>query len=100
MRFEVAVPARGRGWLRRASRCFVARALYGPWRLTFVVRKERRGHLVAQLKSAPSMGAIPEVKVLSKSGHRNRSEPQLRKGDRPWGGSGERSRGPMNKNQI
>jgi hypothetical protein len=46
------------------------------------------------------MGATLEVKVLSKAGHRNRSEPQLRKGDRPWEGSGERSRGPMYKNRI
>jgi len=41
-----------------------------------------------------------EVKVLSESGHRNRSKPQLQKGDRLWGGSGERNRGPMYKNRI
>jgi hypothetical protein len=46
------------------------------------------------------MGITLEVKVLSKTGHRNRSEPQLRKGDRPWEGSGERNRGPMYKNRI
>ena len=40
------------------------------------------------------------VQVQSKGGHPNRSEPQLRKGDRPWGGSGERNRGPMNKNPV
>jgi hypothetical protein len=30
----------------------------------------------------------------------DRSEAQLRKGDRPWEGSVERSRGSMNKNRI
>jgi hypothetical protein len=40
------------------------------------------------------------VKVLTQAGHRKRSEPQLRKGDRPWGGSGERSRGPTNRNRM
>jgi len=39
------------------------------------------------------MGADLEVEVLSGAGHRNRSEPQLRKGDRPWEGSGERNHG-------
>jgi len=46
------------------------------------------------------MGAALEVKVLSEAGHRNRSEPQLREGDRPWEGSGERNRGPTNRNRI
>jgi hypothetical protein len=41
-----------------------------------------------------------EVQVLSEAGHRNRSEPQLREGDRPWEGSGERNRGPTNRNRI
>ena len=49
---------------------------------------------------APSMNVVLEVKVLSKGDHPNRSELQLRKGDRPWGGSRERSRGPMYKNRI
>jgi hypothetical protein len=40
------------------------------------------------------------VQVPSKGGHPNRSEPQLRKGDRPWEGSGERNRGSMYKNRI
>jgi len=50
--------------------------------------------------SAPSMGAVLRVKVPSKGGHPNRSEPQLREGDRPWEGSGKRNRGPMYKNRI
>lgn len=49
---------------------------------------------------APGMGTTLEVEVLSKFGHQNRSEPQLRKGDRPWEGSGERNRGPTNRNRI
>jgi len=36
------------------------------------------------------MGAILEVKVLSRAGHSEQSEAQLRKGDRAWGGSVER----------
>ena len=40
------------------------------------------------------------VKVPPRGGHPDRSEPQLQKGDRLWGGSGERSCGPMNKNRI
>ncbi len=46
------------------------------------------------------MGAILEVQILSEAGHRNRSEPQLREGDRAWEGSGERSRGPTNRKRI
>jgi hypothetical protein len=49
---------------------------------------------------APSMGAVLRVQVPPKGDHPERSKPQLRKGDRPWEGSGERSRGPMNKNRI
>jgi Group II intron, maturase-specific domain/Reverse transcriptase (RNA-dependent DNA polymerase) len=49
---------------------------------------------------APGMGFSQEVQVLSKAGHRNRSEPQLREGDRPWGGSGERSGGSTNRNRM
>src|SRR6266498_968938 len=41
----------------------------------------------------PSMNRDLEVKVLSGPGRRDRSEPQLRKGDRPWERSGERNRG-------
>ena len=51
-------------------------------------------------RCAPSMGTTKEVKVLTQAGHRKRSEPQLRKGDRPWGGSGERSRGPTSRNRM
>jgi hypothetical protein len=36
------------------------------------------------------MGAILEVQVLSQAGHSERSEAQLREGDRAWGGSVER----------
>ena len=46
------------------------------------------------------MNVVLEVKALSKGDHPERSEPQLRKGDQPWEGSGERNRGLMNKNRI
>ena len=46
------------------------------------------------------MGAISEVKVLPQADHSERSEGQLREGDRAWGGSVERNREPMDKNQI
>ena len=49
---------------------------------------------------ALSMGATLPVQVRSKGDHPDRSEPQLQKGDRLWGGSGERNRGLMNKNPI
>ena len=49
---------------------------------------------------APSMGAVLRVQVPPKGGHPDRSEPQLREGDRSWEGSGERNRGPMYKNRI
>jgi hypothetical protein len=44
------------------------------------------------------MNVVLEVKVLSEGDHPERSELQLRKGDRPWEGS--RDRGPMYKNRI
>lgn len=40
------------------------------------------------------------VQVPPKGDHPNRREPQLREGDRPWEGSGERNRRPMYKNRI
>ena len=46
------------------------------------------------------MGALLWVKVPPQADHSERSEAQLRKGDRPWGGSVERNREPMNKNRI
>jgi hypothetical protein len=46
------------------------------------------------------MGAILEVQVLPQADHSERSEAQLRKGDRPWRGSVERNCEPMNKNRI
>ncbi len=46
------------------------------------------------------MGAILEVQVLPQADHSERSEAQLRKGDRSWGGSVERTCEPMNKNRI
>jgi hypothetical protein len=49
---------------------------------------------------APSMGAILEVQVLPRADHSERSEAQLREGDRAWEGSVERNREPMNKNRI
>lgn len=48
-------------------------------------------------KSALGMGAILGVRVPSLAGHGERSEAQLRKGDRTWEGSVKRSREPMNK---
>jgi hypothetical protein len=49
---------------------------------------------------APSMGALLRVQVPPQAVHSERSEAQLRKGDRPWGGSVERICEPMNKNRI
>lgn len=49
---------------------------------------------------APSMSVVLGVKVPPKGDHPERSELQLRKGDRPWEGSRERNRGPMYKNRI
>jgi hypothetical protein len=54
---------------------------------------------------APGMGAPLPVRVRSKGrqetgDHPDRSEPQLQKGDRLWGGRGQRNRGPMDKNPI
>jgi len=46
------------------------------------------------------MGAILEVQVLPWAGHSERSETQLRKGDRAWEGSVERNRELMYKNRI
>ena len=46
------------------------------------------------------MGALLRVQVPSQAGHSERSEAQLRKGDRAWGGSVERNCEPMNKNRI
>jgi len=46
------------------------------------------------------MGALLWVKVPSRVDHNERSEAQLHEGDRVWGGSVERSCGPMNKNRI
>jgi len=39
---------------------------------------------------APSMATTLKVQVLPRAGHSERSEPQLREGDRVWEGSGER----------
>ncbi len=49
---------------------------------------------------APSMGAVLRVQVPPKGDHPERSEPQLREGDRAWEGSGERNRGPTHRNRI
>jgi hypothetical protein len=46
------------------------------------------------------MGVLLRVQVPPQAGHSERSEAQPRKGDRPWGGSVDRNRGPMNKNWI
>jgi hypothetical protein len=42
------------------------------------------------LRSAPSMGAFLWVQVPPRAGHSERSELQLREGDRAWGGSSKR----------
>ena len=49
---------------------------------------------------APSMGAILEVQVLPRADHSERSEAQLREGDRAWGGSVERNRESRYTNRI
>jgi hypothetical protein len=46
------------------------------------------------------MGALLWVKVPPQADHSERSETQLRKGDRPWEGSVKRICEPMNKNRI
>ena len=62
---------------------------------------DRRGSdLGGRVLGAPSMGAVLRVQVPPKGDHPDRSKPQLQKGDRLWGGSGERNRESMYKNQI
>ena len=46
------------------------------------------------------MGALLEVQVLPQADHSERSEAQLREGDRSWGGSVDRNCEPMDKNRI
>ena len=46
------------------------------------------------------MGAILEVQVLPQADHSERSEAQLREGDRAWEGSVERNRESRNTNLI
>ena len=46
------------------------------------------------------MGALLWVKVPPQADHSERSEAQLREGDRPWEGSAERNCEPMDKNRI
>ena len=46
------------------------------------------------------MGALLRVQVPPQADHSERSEAQLRKGDRPLEGSVERNCEPMNKNRI
>lgn len=65
-----------------------------------VVLAKPGGNPAGFFACAPSMGAVLRVQVPSEGGHPDRSEPQLRKGDRPWEGSGERNRRPMYKNRI
>ena len=48
----------------------------------------------------PALGVDLEVKVHPRPGHRDRSEPQGRDREGPSGGSGERIRGPTNRNRI
>ena len=46
------------------------------------------------------MGALLWVKVPPQADHSERSEAQLREGDRTWRGSVERNCEPMDKNRI
>ena len=46
------------------------------------------------------MSALLWVKVPPQADHSERSEAQLREGDRAWGGSVERNCEPMDKNRI
>ena len=46
------------------------------------------------------MGALLWVQVPPQADHSERSEAQLREGDRAWRGSVERNCEPMNKNRI
>jgi hypothetical protein len=65
------------------------------------VERDGRPRTAARaLTRAPSTHVILGVQVPPKEDHPERSELQLRKGDQSWGGSGERNRGPMNKNRI
>ena len=54
----------------------------------------------ASYPMAPGMGTDLEVQVLPEPDHRNRREAQGRKGDRPSGGSVERTRELTNRNRI
>ncbi len=63
--------------------------------------ESRRPHVWAGwFVRAPSMGAFLRVEVPPCAGHGERSEAQLRKGDRPWGEAWSVTGGPMNKNRI
>ena len=55
---------------------------------------------VAGFFRAPGMGALLWVKVPPQADHSERSEAQLRKGDRAWEGSVEQNCEPMDKNRI
>ena len=46
------------------------------------------------------MGALLRVQVPPQADHSERSEAQLRKGDRLWEGSVDRNCEPMDKNRI
>ena len=61
---------------------------------------EGGGRKPAPYPIAPSMGAILEVQVLPQADHSERSEAQLREGDRAWGGSVERNRESRYTNRI
>jgi len=52
------------------------------------------------LFGAPGTGALLRVQVPPGVDHSDRSEAQLREGNRAWGGSVERSCEPMDKNRI
>lgn len=71
---------------------------FSPPRLVDLERLALTGG--ALLVGAPSMGTNLRVKVPPRGGQPGRSEPPLREGERPWGGSGERDRGAMDENPI
>jgi hypothetical protein len=73
---------------------------------TFAIDAMERSHVVELSHAAlaawrvPGMGTILEVQVLPQADHSERSETQLREGDRSWRGSVNRNREPMDKNRI
>src|SRR5690606_29255929 len=89
-------PRRGRSWASRRRRWWPLVIAADSQHEEDPATRKCRGVFLC----APSMGAILEVQVLCVSDHRDRSEAQLREGDRAWEGSVKRSDGPTNRNRI